>query len=312
MNIDGALEKAMEQAVVSSEAKTEEKVTTPSDKPQLNEGATKQTEDKAGETESSKEPVKDKSLEVWDGNPNSLPDFMQEHGKKVQRFITQRTTEAAEQKKVLEKKVQEYESTLNSEELKNFRTWQNQQKVSPPATVDKAIDDGTITQQEWEDALLDLTGAKASSLIKRSIQMEVNKAREEYSKEIQKEKDKETSVRSWENRIAEFADVHPEIVDFHKMGLMKPMLKEVLASGGTLEEAFEKVKAMVDGIRGVERNKLNGSIEEKKGLTSVDKTPKVKADVVYVDNADEALDRIIGDAMDKKPAAKVKIRPNKK
>lgn len=296
MSIDDAIAKAVEgqakEAPEQSGQATEETEKAPS-----NDG----TEQSQAQDETQKSAEKKTTWE-YKGDVNALPSEMQEYGKGVQRYMTRLQQEAAEAKK----KTQEFEQRFTPDVVSKFEAWQKQQSGQP-----QQQESDFWTPAEWEDAQLDLSGAKAKALVNRMVQSEIQKAVQQFSPVVQQLNQKQAVVE-WEQRISDFAVAHPEFVELHNAGIMKPVLTNILQQGGTLEQAFEEAKKVSEYFDQKALQKSQGRIIEKKNGASADKTPQQKPDTVWVNNRDEALETLIGNAIDGKPAGRVKIRPNKK
>lgn len=278
MNIDAAIAKATEQTVEDDSGKTEQTQVADSGTPS-NEGEQKKKEPTA-QAESSKAADESKAS-VWDGDVSKLPPELQEHAKTVQRYTTKLQQEAADYRKKLQE--------LEVERAKNFA----------PPKPEKTAEQPLVSEEEWNDALLDMTGVKVSALLRRTVTAEVDKAKQEATAVLTQVQEKQSLVE-WEQRINDFASANPDFIVLHNAGIMKPMLKEVLSSGGTLEEAYTRAKAIADYFDAKAMEKAQGRVNQKKEASVNNKTPVNNSDVVFADDAEDAFMKAAEAAFDKK------------
>lgn len=299
-NLDSAIGKAVEQTTAASQEAPKVESMAPS-----TEGTSQPTAETApAATETppkgtEKAPTK---KAAWDGNIEALPEELRDYAKNVQRYVTKHTTEAAD----LRKKVEEYEHKYPKEKLSAFESWQRAE-AAKAAAPDAAP---SISQDEWEDALLDTTGQKINAILKRQTQFEVNAARKAVMQEMAAEKARLDQHMMLQQRVKEFADLHPDFKKLNDAGILMPVLRQELEAGGTLESGFAAASAMVDNFKAARDAELKELAEKKKNATTFGKSPASDDHVKWVDSKDEAIEAQIGAAIEGK-SIKVRVRPPK-
>lgn len=202
----------------------------------------------------------------WDGNPNTLPPQFAKYGKGIQRHFTKRSMAEAD----LRKTAQEYQQYIKSDEYKQFQDYKKTlgQPIAPKQTPNIPAQP-IISQQEYEDALLDGSGAKFATLVEKVAEAKIRSAEEKYSGTVT-QLQQANNMAQWNTALSDFADLHPEAVEYHNMGLMEPIVKEELNSGrhksyeSVLSAALERVDKSVQAIRQQELQRSQGRIIEKK------------------------------------------------
>lgn len=244
----------------------------------------------------------------WDGNPNNLPPQFAKYGKGIQRYFTKRSMSDAE----LRKAGEEHQKFLQSDEYKGFQTYkQSLGRVLPEASAPTQIvpEKPLVSQEEYEDALLDTTGKKFIELVERVADRKAKSVDEKVSKTVS-QLQQATNVAQWNAALSDFSELHPEAVEYHSMGLMEPIVRQELASGrhnsyeSVLNAALERVEKSVQAIREKEQAKAQGRIQEKKAAVVNTGTAVGDFSVVEVDKS-EALDKAIEFGLQNK---KVKVR----
>jgi hypothetical protein len=182
----------------------------------------------------------------WDGNPNTVPPQFQKFAKGIQKHFTQRSMTEAE----VRRKGQEYDQFVQSERFKTFQTWEQSQNGQPaPAARQPEANPSMITQAEWEDAQLDPTGQKAQQLMDRvatsRAQSLIDNAIKQYGGQVQELRNAQEQ-NTFNTALSDFADLHPDSIELHEMGLIKPRIEEELSSRrhktyeSAIQSAYEK------------------------------------------------------------------------
>jgi len=243
----------------------------------------------------------------WDGNPNTLPPQFAKYGKGIQRHFTKRSMAEAE----LRKTAEDYKSFVQSTDYKQFQEYKKTlgQQVAQPKNFENLPAQPLITQQDYEDALLDSTGAKFASIVEKVADAKIKAIEEKMSGTVS-HLQKVTSTTQWNAALSDFADLHPEAVEYHNMGLMEPIVKEELNSGrhqsyeSVLAAALSRVDKSVQAIRQSEQQRLQGRVNEKKSAVISTGTSVGDLSVVEVDKHD-TIDKAFEFAAQNK---KVKVR----
>jgi len=222
----------------------------------------------------------------WDGNPNTLPPQFAKYGKGIQRHFTKKSMAEAE----LRKTATEYQSFVQSDEYKQFQEYKKTlgQRIAEPKNFENVPKQSLITQQDYEEALLDGTGSKFASLVEKVAEAKMKAVEDKMSGTVS-HLQQVTTTAQWNSALSDFADLHPEAVEYHSMGLMEPIVKEELNSGrhrsyeSVLSAALERVDKSVQAIRQAEQQKLQGRVNEKKNAvintgTSVGDFAVIEAD----------------------------------
>jgi hypothetical protein len=242
----------------------------------------------------------------WDGNPNTLPPQFAKYGKGIQRHFTKRSMQDAD----LRKAAIEYQDHLKSEEYKQFQEYKK--SLGQPAQAKAAPNvpsQPVVTQQEYEEALLDGSGAKFAALVEKVADSKIRASEEKYSGTVS-QLQQQTQTAQWNAALGDFADLHPEAVEYHNMGLMEPIVKEELNSGkhrsyeSVLNAALERVEKSVSAIRQQEIQRSQGRVVEKKAAVVNTGTAVGDFTVVETDK-DSAFEKAFEFAAQNK---KVKVR----
>lgn len=299
-DLDAALNKAVEQA--TQEPATDTPAASTDAPVKESPGADEEVQTKAAAAPAAKDTKADAkaSKSSWDGNVESLPEELREHAKAVQRYTTRIAQEAADARK----KAEEYEKRFPQDKVTQYERWVQEQSRPKPGEAPR------ITQEEWEDALLDPTGGKVNEIIDRQIQFKVEAARKAYMSEATKYEREQQERKALEDRVLEFSQLNPDFEKLAKAGIMMPMLRDELDRGGSLETAYARAKDLVESLKGQRDLELKELAEKKKSASTIDKSNGHDETVKWVDNQDEALEASIEAAIAKRPV-KVKVRPRK-
>lgn len=243
----------------------------------------------------------------WDGNPNTLPPQFAKYGKGIQRHFTKRSMAEAE----LRKSAQEYQEYLRSDEYKQFQEYKKTlgQTVTPSQSVNNIPKQPLVSQQEYEDALLDSSGEKFAALVEKVADAKVRGIADKVNQTSAQLVQQQNST-AWNSALSDFADLHPEAVEYHNMGLMAPIVKEELNSGrhnsyeSVLNAALERVDKSVQAIRQKEMERSQGRITEKKAAVISTGTATGDFTVIEADKRD-AFEKAFEFAAQNK---KVKVR----
>lgn len=247
---------------------------------------------------------------VWDGDESKLDPALQEQAKAMKRYFTKTRMAEAD----LRKEGEEYRNFKNSEDYKAFQEWKSGAAASPinPTVTPQNIQQAQITSQEWEEAQLDASGTKFNSLVDRIVQQKIEQAAKVYGMELQQMKSQQQSVQ-WQTALSDFADINPDVVELHEMGLMKPYLEEAIKSGqyktneAALNAAYEKAAEIRSRIKADALKASQGRVAEKRDATVYPGISTGAGEVVFVDNKKDAFDQAISLALDNKKA-KVKVK----
>lgn len=302
-DLNAALDKAVE-AATEAPPQVDKPTETSTDAPSKEQGDNAA----AGQAKEVKAPAKEKA--VWDGKlesvdqlPEDLREAAREHAKAVQRYTTKLAQEAAEARR----KAEDYEKRYPADKQAQYERWLAEQAKPKPNEAPR------ISQNEWEDALLDPTGMKVNELIDRQIQYKVEQARRGYLEEVKKQEAAALERRSLEEKVLEFASLNPAFEKLAKAGIMMPLLKDELGKpGGTLESAYARALNLVDSFKAERDAELKELTEKKKNASTFDKGTGHDESVKWVNSHEEALEASIENAI-MHPGRKlpVKVRPRK-
>lgn len=244
----------------------------------------------------------------WDGNPNTLPPQFAKYGKGIQRYFTKRSMTESE----LRKAGEEHAKFVQSEEYKQFQTYKKSlNQALPPQQELNVPKQRHYSQEEWENALLDPSGEKMADLIERVAERKLRSTEEKVQQTVSQFQ-QATNTAHWNAALSDFAEIHPEAVEYHNMGLMEPIVRQELASGkhnsyeSVLNTALERVDKSVQAIRQQEQAKAQGRIQEKKAAVVNTGTAVGDFSIVEVEKG-EALDKAIEFGMTQ-PGKRVKVR----
>lgn len=241
----------------------------------------------------------------WDGNPNTVPDPLKTYAKGIQRHFTKRSMAEAE----LRKAGEEYQQFLQSEDWKRFNESRTASRGQTQATPSQP--QVGITQAEWEEALLDATGSRASSLIQREVSRQVQEAAAQIGPIVNNVRQTQQQTQ-WTAALQDFADAHPEVVEYHEMGLMKPYITAELSSGkhktyeSVLNSAYESVSKIVTSVREKELTKAQGRVHEKQSAVTQPGVSQGAFDSIEVSREDAFLKAFENAAQNKKIKNKLK------
>lgn len=232
----------------------------------------------------------------WDGDINKLPPEQQGWAKKAQRALTKKAMAASDDIRL----GQEFKQFQSSQDWKSFQQWKQQATSGQPAPQAAPVaptDSGAVTQQEWEEAQLDPTGAKFNQLVERKVQQQINAAAQHYGAELQQLRTTQ-QVTQFQQVLSDFADLNPDAVDLHNKGLLKPFLEEEMKNGKhrshehAVHAAYERAKGIRDAIREDAMNAAQLRVAEKKAAVTSTGTSVGEANIAYVDKGstfDEAF-----------------------
>lgn len=89
--------------------------------------------------------------------------------------------------------------------------------------------------------------------------------------------------------LQQFADANPDFMTFHELGIMTPIIREVVdIGGGTLEEAYQVAQSLVSSIEQRASEKALQRTKEKLNASSIPPTTSSEGDVVYVSSDAES------------------------
>lgn len=239
------------------------------------------SEPASGQASTQKAPETKEQKLVWNGDINALPDELKEYGKSVQRHLTTQSMAQAE----LKKKVQEYESTLNSEDYKTFQTWKQQNQTPNAGQVNQP--QPVLTPEEWEAFQLD--PSKANQILQNAFQRMATQYTQSIENRFQEMQHKD-AVIEWKSTLQDFAQLHPEFVELHELGLMEPILRQTVDAGGTLEQAFERAVQIRDGMQARALKASQGRVNEKRNAVTSSANVSNEADIKYIGKNEDALE----------------------
>ena len=298
-DLDAALTKAVDQATEAPAPAGQAPVDStnaPSNENGTNTGTAGQA--KAPAAAKAEKPVWDGKLESLDSLPEELREAAKEHAKSVQRYTTRLAQEAAEARK----KAEDYEKRFPQDKQAQYERWLAEQAKPKPNQAPR------ISQEEWEDALLDTTGDKVNALLERQVQWKVDQARDAYMEQMSQHEKAAQERKALEDRVLEFASLNPSFEKLAKAGIMMPMLRDELGKGGTLETAYARATGLVESLKAERDVELKELAEKKKDASSFNKNTGKDDSTKWVNDYDEALSASIEAAISKRPV-KVKIRP---
>lgn len=248
-------------------------------------------------------PEKKQKIE-WDGDINKLPPDLQDWAKASQRKFTEQAMAYAE----LRRKGQEYSELQESEDWRKFQEWKNQSSQPAPSTESAPY--VGITSDEWEAAQLDSTGEVANKLIQREVQRQINDAAKVYGTSVQALR-QESELTKFRSALSDFADVHPDAIELHEVGLLQPLLSEEVKSGNhkTHEAAINAAYARASKIKQQSDaralQKAQGRVAEKRDAAVSTGTATGETTHFDVNGKADVLDKAIDFALQGK---KVKVR----
>jgi len=224
----------------------------------------------------------------WDGDPNKLPPELQKWAKKAQGTLTKKAMSLAEERRLAE----EFKRFQSSPEWQNYQTWKQQgargqENPNVQESMSRPAQSG-VTQQEWEDARLDETGSKFSSLVNRMVNQQINQAAQVYGQELQQLRSTQ-QVTQFQQTLSDFADLNPDVVKLHEMGIMKPLLEEEMKNGKhksydeMVQAAYERGSKIREAAYQDALTATQGRVQEKKAGVINTGTTSAEANVAYVD-----------------------------
>lgn len=255
-----------------------------------------------GKVESPATPEKKQKLE-WDGDINKLPPDLQDWAKASQRKFTEQAMAYAD----LRRKGQEYSELQNSEDWKQFQEW----KLNPTQSVsNQPAPQIGITSEEWEAAQLDSSGKVANDLIQREVRKQIEEAAKVYGTSLQALR-QESDVTKFRTALSDFAEVHPDAVELHELGLMQPLLSEELKSNkhqtyeAAINAAYERGTQIRQNSDARALQKAQGRVAEKKDAVTV--TGTATGDITHyeVNSKADVFDKAIDFALQNK---RVKVK----
>lgn len=297
-DLDAAIGKAVEHA--GEDPANAGQTTQTSEEAPSNDNGTPAEDKPAAQGTSKEKAVWDGKLESLDSLPEELREAAKEHAKSVQRYTTRLAQEAAEARK----KSEEFEKRYPTDKLSQYDRWLQEQAKPKPNEAPR------ITQQEWEDALLDTTGDKMNAILERQVQYKVEQAKQAVMAERNKFEKEQQMRRTLEERVTEFAKLNPDFEKLASAGIMMPILKDELEQGGTLETAYARAQKLADSWKSERDAELKALAAKKKDGTMLDGKSHHEEGTKWVNDYEEALDASIEAAIAKRPV-RVKIRPKK-
>lgn len=247
---------------------------------------------------------KEEQKDEWDGDINKLPETLQPWAKKAQREFTKKAMAEAE----LRRKGEEYLALQQSEDWKKFQ----EVKSAPVQRVEQPTQPSGITQEEWEEAQLDSTGAVAQKLIQREAQKLVDAAVQKFGGTVQTLQ-QQNEIAHNRTVLSSFVDTHPDAVQLHEDGLMKPLLEQEVRSGqhqtyeAALIAAYETAKRISEANEARALAKAQGRVAEKKGaVTSTGKDTGERTFVEVGNHEDAFMQAFENAAQNKKVKVKLK------
>lgn len=237
----------------------------------------------------------------YDGNITKVPPQFQKFAKGLQKHFTQRSMTEAE----IRRKGQEYDQLVTSEEFKAFQAWKQGQNGQAPVAqqpqAQQPENPTLINQQEWEEAQLDPTGAKAQSLIDRVVQARINQAAQVYGSELQRLQNVQQQTQ-FNAAVSDYADANPDVIELHEMGLLLPRVEAELASRQhrTYESAIHAAHQKAAEAREIIRARLlqeqQSLVQQKKEAVIQNGVSTGEQTIVHVDKND-AFNTAIENAM---------------
>lgn len=302
MSIEEALEKAGQAA---PQAQENQPVAPEATQAVSSDQAASQTEQpEQAQSTPSKEPSENKPK--WDGDVNKLPSDLQEWAKEVQRNVSKKLIGVSD----AVKKAEDYDRLTTSEEWKSFVSQKNKPAESQVKLPTEPL---PISSQDWEEAQLDSSGAKFYNLVSREVQRQINTAAQMYGAQLQNLQQANQTIQ-WKQAISDFTDVHPEMVEFHEMGLLQPLMEAEMYSGkhktydSLINAAYEKAAQAKQRIYDDALKAHQGRVVEKKNaVTSTGNQTTGEFDTFVADKND-ALSKAIDFALE---GRKVKVRSKK-
>ncbi len=258
-----------------------------------------------------KAPEKGQADREWDGKPDSLPNELKQDPKAIQRAYTKKAMALAD----AEKRLKEYEG-LNKQEIDSYRQWKQEQEVARQRQLVQQPPQPTqLTTEQFE--YIKNNPEAMQQYVQSLVNAQINQAAQTIMPEIQQMKYQQ-SLAEWERTIADFGEIHPDMWEMHEAGMFKPILEDIVKSGGTLDDAYNKCAQIRDALRAKAVEEAQVGIRAKKEGSSLSGTTSASDDTVFVENSKDALDKAFDLAFSKKeyvpkdativPRGRVKVR----
>ncbi len=214
-----------------------------------------------------------------------------------------------------EKRLKEYQG-INQDEITQLRQWKQQQEVAKQQQMlQTPPQPSQLTPEQYE--MIKNDPASMQNYVQSLVNSQLQQAAQVYSQELNQIKYQQ-SLTQWEQTIADFGEIHPDMWEMHQAGLFKPILEQVVKSGGTLEDAYAQAAQIRDAFRTKAEVEAQKGVAEKRAASSHPGVTTGNDDVVFVDNAKNALDKAFDLAYTKKeyvpkdatvtPRGRVKVR----
>lgn len=247
----------------------------------------------------------------WDGKPETLTNELKQDPKAIQRAYTKKAMALAE----AEKKLKEYQG-LNQDEITAYKQWKQQQEVAKQQQLLTQPPQPTQLTPEQVEMIKNDPNA-FQQYVQSLVNNQLQQAAQVYGQELNQIKYQQ-SVTQWEQTIADFGEVHPDMWEMYEAGLFKPILNQVVKSGGTLEDAYEQASKIRDSFKTKATIEQNQTIAAKRDASSMPGVNSGTDDTIYVDNKRDSLGAAFELAFTKKeyvdknltvtPRGKVKVK----
>ncbi len=247
----------------------------------------------------------------WDGKPESLPNELKQDPKAIQRAYTKKAMALAD----AEKRLKEYEG-LNKQEIDSYRSWKQEQEVAKQRQLVQQPPQPTqLTAEQFE--YIKSNPEAMQQYVQSLVNAQLQQAGQVVGQELAQIKYNQ-SLAQWEQTIADFGEIHPDMWEMHEAGMFKPILEDTVKAGGTLEDAYARCAQIRDALHAKAVVEAQRGVREKRDAASLPGTTSATDDVVYVDNKKDALNKAFDLAFSKKeyvakdatvsPRGKVKVR----
>jgi hypothetical protein len=235
--------------------------------------------------------AEDKTKSEWNGNfadLTGLPEQLHGKAREMQRLMTEATTKA--------KALDEFKA---SQEYQAFQTWAQQQEESLAASQVEIAPGIRVPQELAERALVDPSAL--AELVQHSVKAAVGEATKE-SKREQTLAEKESAINSFAQANADFWTLYDDY---------GAIVKDQLASGKSLEEAYKHVKSLEEKAENKATQKLQQRVSEKKAAVTFTPSSGSTPDVVWVDTQADSR-RVAMEFAEKGQKVDVRVRPRKR
>lgn len=247
----------------------------------------------------------------WDGKPETLTNELKQDPKAIQRAYTKQAMARAE----AEKRLKEFEG-LNKEEINQYRVWKQQQEIERQQKLVQAPPQPSqLTPEQFE--MLKNDPNALQNYINSVVNVQIQQAAQTIMPQLQNMQYQQ-SLAQWEQTIADFGEIHPDMWEMHQAGLFKPILEQVVKSGGTLEDAYSQAAKIRDAFRVQATVEAQQGVAAKREASSLPGVNSGNDDTVFVENKADALNKAFDLAFTKKeyvpkdatvtPRGRVKVR----